>query len=54
VPAPASAFSYFHILSAVVFGFLVFHNPDTWALTGIALIVGAGLYVFGRNTAAAK
>ena len=39
----------------VVFGFLVFHDiPDYWTLTGIALIVGAGLYVFGRNTPAAK
>jgi drug/metabolite transporter (DMT)-like permease len=53
VPAPASAFSYFEILSAVVFGFPVFHDiPDTWKLTGIALIVSVGLYVFGRNTPA--
>ena len=51
--APANLltpFSYFQILSAVVFGFLVFHDiPDYWTLIGIALIVGAGLYVFGRN-----
>ena len=56
--APANLltpFSYFQILSAVVFGFLVFHDvPDTWTSTGVALIVGAGLYVFGRNTPAAK
>ena len=56
--APANLltpFSYFQILSAVVFGFLVFHDiPDYWTLTGIALIVGAGLYVFGRSTPAAK
>ena len=56
--APANLltpFSYFQILSAVVFGFLVFHDiPDYWTLTGIALIVGAGLYVFGRNTPAAQ
>jgi hypothetical protein len=25
-----------------------------WTLTGIAWIVGAGFYVFGRNTTAAK
>jgi drug/metabolite transporter (DMT)-like permease len=50
-----ASFCYFQILSAVVFGFLVFHDiPDTWTLTGIALIVGAGLYVFGRSTPAAK
>jgi drug/metabolite transporter (DMT)-like permease len=56
--APAillTPFSYFQILSAVVFGFLVFHDiPDAWTLTGIALIVGAGLYVFGRSAPAAK
>jgi hypothetical protein len=35
-------------------GFLVFHDiPDYWTLTGIALIVGAGLYVFGRSAPAA-
>jgi drug/metabolite transporter (DMT)-like permease len=54
--APANLltpFTYFQILSAVVFGFLVFHDiPDYWTLAGIALIVGAGLYVFGRNTPA--
>ena len=52
--APANVltpFSYFQILSAVVFGFLIFQDiPDYWTLTGIALIVGAGLYVFGRST----
>ncbi len=51
--APANVltpFSYFQILSAVVFGLLVFHDvPDRWTLIGIALIIGAGLYVFGRN-----
>ena len=51
--APASVltpFSYVQILSAIVFGLLVFHDiPDHWTLTGIAMIVGAGLYVFGRN-----
>ena len=48
-------FSYFQILLAMVFGFLVFHDiPDYQTLTGIALIVGAGLYVFGLNTPAAK
>jgi drug/metabolite transporter (DMT)-like permease len=56
--APANLltpFSYFQILSAVVFGVLVFHDiPDYWTLTGIALIVGAGLYVFGRSAAGSK
>ncbi len=56
--APANLltpFSYFQILSAVVFGFVVFRDiPDHWTLAGIALIIGAGLYVFGRNTPAAR
>ena len=51
--APANLltpFTYFQILSALVFGFLVFGDiPDIWTFVGIALIVGAGLYVFGRN-----
>ena len=49
--APANLltpFTYFQILSALVFGFLVFGDiPDMWTFVGIALIVGAGLYVFG-------
>jgi drug/metabolite transporter (DMT)-like permease len=56
--APANLltpFSYFQILSAVVFGFLVFLDiPNYWTLIGIAMIVGAGLFEFGRNTPAAK
>ena len=52
--APAnvlSPFSYFQILSAAVFGVIVFHNiPDVWTLIGIAMILGAGLYVFGRRS----
>ena len=51
--APANLltpFTYFQILSALVFGFLVFGDiPDMWTFVGIALIVGAGLYVFGRS-----
>ena len=51
--APANLltpFTYLQILSALVFGFLVFGDiPDVWTFVGIALIVGAGLYVFGRS-----
>jgi len=51
--APANVltpFTYFQILSAVLFGILVFHDvPDGWTIAGIALILGAGAYVFGRN-----
>ncbi len=52
--APANIltpFSYFQILSAVAFGAFVFHDiPDQWTLLGIALIVAAGVYVFGINS----
>lgn len=52
--APANVltpFSYFQILSATVFGAIAFHNiPDGWTLVGIALILAAGAYVFGRKT----
>lgn len=42
--------SYIQIISAVIFGLVVFHEvPDAWTLTGIALIVGAGLYVVRKR-----
>jgi drug/metabolite transporter (DMT)-like permease len=51
--APANVltpFTYFQILSAVVFGMVIFHDiPDAWTFLGIAMILAAGLYVFGRN-----
>ncbi|WP_373504054.1 DMT family transporter [Aestuariivirga sp.] len=51
--APANVltpFTYFQILSAAAFGVVVFHDvPDIWTMAGIALILGAGAYVFGRN-----
>ena len=51
--APANVltpFSYFQILSAAIFGVVVFHNvPDWWTMAGIALILIAGAYVFGRS-----
>jgi drug/metabolite transporter (DMT)-like permease len=38
--------TYIQIISAVVFGLIVFHEiPDGWTLSGIVLIIGAGLYV---------
>lgn len=52
--APANVltpFSYFQILSATIFGVIVFHNvPDLWTMAGIALIIAAGAYVFGRSS----
>jgi len=51
--APANVltpFSYFQIVSATLFGALVFHNlPDGWTLLGTVLIVAAGACVFGRR-----
>lgn len=55
--APASVltpFSCFQILSAALFGFIVFGDvPDIWTLAGIVMIIVAGLYVFGRSPAKA-
>ena len=54
--APANVltpFTYFQILSAVIFGLLVFHDvPDGWTILGIVLILAAGAYVFGQNAPA--
>ena len=51
--APANAltpFSYFQILSAVVFGIIVFGEvPDALTGLGILMIIAAGAYVFGKN-----
>ena len=53
--APASVltpFSYCQILSAAIFGAIVFHNiPDVWTCVGIIMIVAAGAYAFDRKTA---
>ena len=53
--APANVltpFSYVQIISAAIFGWLVFHNvPDVWTISGMVLIVSAGIYVFGRSPA---
>lgn len=56
--APANVltpFSYCQILSATIFGAVVFNNiPDFWTCVGIVMIVAAGAYVFGRRTPLAK
>jgi len=52
--APASVvtpFGYTHLLWATLFGFLLFgHLPDTWTVTGAAIIAASGLYVFHRES----
>jgi len=43
--------SYIHIAMTTVAAFLVFGAfPDAWAAGGMALIVGAGLYILHRET----
>ena len=53
--APASVvapFSYSSLLWATAFGFVLFGNlPDIWTLSGAALIIGSGLYIFHREQA---
>ena len=56
--APASVVvphQYTTIIWAVVFGYLVFGDvPDAWMLTGAAIIVGAGLFIFLRERTLAR
>ena len=51
--APANVlapFTYFQVVSAAIFGLVVFHDiPDLWTFIGMALILAAGAYVFGRS-----
>lgn len=43
-------FSYFQILSAALFGLIVFKDiPDVWTIAGITLILASGIYVLGRS-----
>jgi len=51
--APANAlapFTYFQILSAVIFGIVVFGDiPNMLTGIGILMIISAGIYVFGKS-----
>jgi len=53
--APASVvapFSYSSLLWATASGFVFFGDlPDAWTLSGAALIIGSGLYIFQREQA---
>ena len=53
--APAgllAPFSYFQIIAATIFGVIVFDAvPDAWTLVGIAVIIGAGVYVMRSRSA---
>lgn len=56
--APASTLAplhYFEILSATLFGYLVFGDfPNIWAWMGIAIIVLSGLYLIHREHVTAR
>jgi drug/metabolite transporter (DMT)-like permease len=53
VAAPATTvapYNYTTIVWATVFGFVVFGDrPDPWTLSGAAIIVGSGLYIYYRE-----
>ena len=53
--APASVltpFTYIQIIAAVIFGAVVFGDlPDAWSFLGIAMIIGAGVYVVRSRAA---
>ena len=50
-PAPTVApYFYSHLLWATIFGFTIFGSlPDVWTLTGAAVIVTSGLYIYHRE-----
>jgi drug/metabolite transporter (DMT)-like permease len=52
--APAGVlapFNYMQIISAVVFGMIVFGDiPDMWSLVGMAIMIAAGIYVLRKDT----
>ncbi len=53
--AVISPFRYTRIVFALIVGFMVFgERPDTLMLTGVALIVGSGLYAFLRELQIAR
>lgn len=48
-------FTYTAMVWAVLLGYLVFgHFPDAWSLTGMAVIVGSGLFLAGRHRLAVR
>lgn len=45
-PGALAPFNYWQIVSATIFGLIVFGDvPDIWTLTGIVIIICAGIYV---------
>ena len=53
--ATLAPLQYIELLVATLFGYLVFQNfPSTLRLTGIAIIIGAGLYIIHRERVIAE
>lgn len=53
--ATLAPLQYFELPVATVFGYLVFHDfPNTLSLIGIAIIIGAGLYMIHRERITAR
>jgi len=48
-------FTYAHVVAAIIYSFVIFKDvPSIWTLTGAALIVGSGIYVWYRETMIAR
>jgi drug/metabolite transporter (DMT)-like permease len=53
--ATLAPLQYFELPVATLFGYLVFHDfPNTLSLTGITIIIGAGLYMIHRERITAR
>ena len=53
--AIVAPFAYLGIVFATVWGVVLFDQwPDRWTVIGALVIVGAGLYVWHRETRAAR
>ncbi len=53
--ATLAPLQYFELPVATLFGYLVFHDfPNAMSLTGIAIIIGAGLYMIHRERITAR
>lgn len=48
-------FTYSQVIGAIMWGYIVFGDvPNAWSATGATLIIGSGVYVWYRETRAAK
>jgi len=53
--ATVAPFNYTNLIWATLFGFVIFGDlPDRWTITGAAIIVASGLYIFHREHIRAK